>query len=87
MALRTFYSFLARKRQRKKEAPDIWKLYHFLYFYKQAMNEPAIYGGGIKEPEKINFALPDRTVSAQNQHETVHKAVTEQVCDHTNPPH
>lgn len=77
------FSFLATRRRRKKEAPDIWKLYHFLHFYKQAVEEPDIYGAGIKESGKIiNFALPKWRMSVKNQHKAVYVAVTEQVCDH-----
>ena len=78
--IRSLSARLARARQRRREAPDIWKLYHYLYFYRQAVEEPKKYGGEIGEVGKvIPFKQPSKKLSIKKQHEQVHLAVTEQV--------
>lgn len=78
MALvRSLFARFARRQQRRKEAPDIWKLYHYLYFYKQAVEKASSF-----EPEVTNELLlkqPRNGLSVEEQYEDVHSAVTEQV--------
>lgn len=78
--IRSISARLAQARQRRKQAPDIWKLYHYMYFYRQALEEPGKYGAEIGEVGKvIEFKQPLKKVSVKKQHEQVHSAVTEQV--------
>lgn len=81
MALvRSISAWLAQGKQRRREAPDIWKLYHYLHFYRQALEAPKRYGAEIGEVGKvIEFEQPLKKLSVKKQYEQVHLAVTEQV--------
>ncbi len=80
MALMTnVFSMLSKWRQRKKEAPDIWKLYHYLHFYKQAVENPALYGSTLEAGRVIEFEQPAKNLSWRKHHMIVNSAVTEQV--------
>ena len=71
---------LSKWRQRRKEAPDIWKLYHYLHFYKQAVENPALYGAEIGQAGRIiEFDQPAKNLSWRKHHMIVNAAVTEQV--------
>lgn len=79
--MRTLFSKIVEIKQRKREAADIWKLYHFLHFYKQAIEDPIHYGAGIEEAGRpIDFRQPDKKLSVIKMQEIVHTEVTEQVC-------
>ena len=81
MALvRSVVSILSKWKQRRKEAPDIWKLYHYLHFYRQAVENPRVYGSQIGEAGRlIDFQQPAKNLSWRKHHMIVNDAVTEQV--------
>ena len=80
MALvRGVLSIVSKWKQRKKEAPDIWKLYHYLSFYRQAVESPALYGSDVEPGRVIEFEQPVKNLSWRQHHMFVNSAVTEQV--------
>lgn len=77
MALvRGLFARFAQRQQRRKEEPDIWKLYHYLYFYKQAVEQPSSFKGSQQD---LDFKLPEKDSSVEEQYRSVHSSVTEQV--------